>query len=80
MTIEMIRAALGWCSIINIGILLWWFFSIIVLHDLVYKWHSKWFKLSVDKFDEMHYTGITFFKIIIFVFNIVPYVALRIVG
>ncbi len=80
MTIEMIRSALGWCSIINMGLLLWWFFAIIVLHDWVYRFHSKWFKLSVDKFDEIHYTGIAFFKITVFVFNIVPYFALRIVG
>ena len=80
MTIEMIRAALGWCSIINMGLLLWWFFAITVLHDWVYKFHGKWFKLSVERFDEIHYTGIAFFKIAVFVFNIVPYFALRIVG
>lgn len=80
MTIETIRAALGWCAIINMGLLLWWFFAIAILHDWVYKWHSKWFKLSREKFDEIHYAGIAFFKIAIFVFNIVPYFALRIVG
>jgi len=80
MTIEMMRAVLGWCSIINIGILLWWFFAITVLHDWVYKIHSKWFKLSPETFDTIHYTGIAFFKIAVFVFNIVPYFALRIVG
>jgi len=79
MTIETIRAVLGWCSIINMGLLLWWFFAIVVLHDWVYKVHSKWFKLSIEKFDEIHYTGIAFFKIVVFVFNIVPYFALRIV-
>ncbi|MBL7157047.1 MAG: hypothetical protein ISS92_02665 [Candidatus Omnitrophica bacterium] len=80
MTLETIRAALGWCAVINMGLLLWWFFAITVLHDLVYRWHSKWFKLSVEKFDEIHYAGIAFFKIAIFFFNIVPYFALRIVG
>ena len=79
MTIEMMRVVLGWCSIINMGLLLWWFFVITVLHDWVYKFHSKWFRLSVEKFDEIHYTGIAFFKIIVFAFNIVPYFALLIV-
>lgn len=80
MTIEMIRSALGWCSIINIGLLLWWVFVITLAHDRVYKFHGKWFKLSVEKFDEVHYTGMAFFKIAIFLFNIVPYFALRIIG
>ena len=80
MTVEMIRSALGWCFVINMGLLLWWFFAIVVLHDWVYRWHTKWFKLSVEKFDEIHYAGIAFFKIAIFFFNIVPYFALRIVG
>ena len=80
MTIEMMRGVLGWCSIINMGLLLWWFFAITVLHDLVYRIHTKWFKLSVEKFDEIHYTGIAFFKIVMFVFNIVPYFSIRIVG
>jgi len=42
--------------------------------------HSKWFNLSVDKFDAIHYSGMALFKIGIFLFNLVPYLALRIVG
>ena len=80
MTIEMIRAARGWCSIINMGLLLWWFLVIVLAHDWVYRFHSKWFKLSVDRFDEIHYAGMAFFKIAVFIFNVVPYFALRIVG
>jgi len=80
MTIEMMRAALGWCSIINMGLLLWWFLILMFAHDWVYRIHSKWFKLSPEMFDTIHYAGIAFFKIAVFVFNVVPYFALRIVG
>ena len=80
MTIEMMRAALGWCSIINMGLLLWWFLLLMFAHDWVYRFHSKWFKLSVESFDAIHYAGIAFFKIAVLVLNIVPYFALRIVG
>jgi hypothetical protein len=41
MIIETMRAVLGWCSIINMGLLLWWFFAIMVLCDWVYKFHSN---------------------------------------
>ncbi len=80
MTIDLIRDAFLWCFIINIGILLWWFLFFKLAHDWMYKIHGKWFKLSVDKFDAIHYAGMAFFKICIFLFNIVPYFALRIVG
>ncbi|MFC1646158.1 DUF6868 family protein [Candidatus Omnitrophota bacterium] len=80
MTIEMIRTVLGWCSIINMGLLLWWFLILTLAHDWVYRWHTKWFKIPVEQFDAIHYAGIAFFKIAVFVFNIVPYFALRIVG
>ena len=80
MTINLVRDALLWCSVINIGLLLWWFLVLTLAHDWVYRFHGKWFKLSVEQFDAIHYAGIAFFKICVFVFNIVPYIALRIVG
>ncbi len=80
MTIDLVRNALLWCFIINIGILLWWFLFFTLAHDWVYRFHGKWFKLPVEKFDTIHYAGIAFYKICIFVFNIVPYFALYIVG
>lgn len=58
---------------------MWWFLWILFAHDFVYRMHSKWFKVSVEKFDAIHYAGIAFYKIIIFVFNIVPYLALQII-
>ena len=80
MTIDLVRDALLWCFIINIGILLWWFLFFSLAHDWVYRFHGKWFKLSVERFDAIHYASMAFYKICIFVFNIVPYFALCIVG
>ena len=80
MTIDLVRDALLWCFIINVGILLWWFLFFTLAHDWVYHFHAKWFKLPVEKFDAIHYAGMAFYKICIFVFNLVPYFALCIVG
>jgi len=52
----------------------------IFAHDWIYKKHGKWFKLSVERFDAIHYAGMTFFKLCIFVFNLVPYLALLFVA
>ena len=80
MTIEVIRSALAWCIVINWGLLLWWLLFFILAHDWTYRIHSKWFDLSVEKFDAIHYAGMALFKTGIILFNLVPYLALRIVG
>jgi hypothetical protein len=80
MTIEVIRSALAWCTVINWGLLLLWFLFFILAHDWTYRIHSKWVNLSVDKFDAINYAGMALFKIGIFLLNLVPYFALRIVG
>jgi len=79
MTIETVRSFLWWCSVINMGLLLYWFLFIMFAHDWVYRVHSKWYKLPVDMFNTIHYAGMIYFKIAVFVFNIVLYFALCIV-
>ena len=58
MTIDILREVFGWCSIINMGLLLLWFLIILFAHDWIYKFHSKWFKIPVETFDAVHYAGI----------------------
>ena len=78
--LELARETLGWCATINIGLLLLWWLLFILAHDWTYRYHSKWFDLSKERFDAIHYAGMAIFKMAIWVFNLVPYFALRIVG
>jgi len=78
MTIEVVRRALLWCTVINYGILLVWFLVFILAHDWIYNLHDRWFRLSVDQFDMLHYAGISIYKIGIILLNLVPYIALHI--
>ena len=80
MTTELIRHVLGWCAVINLGLLLWWFLFLVLAHDWTYRVHSKWFRLEEERFDAFHYAGMGLFKMFIFFFNVVPYFALRIVA
>ena len=63
MEITMIRAFFAWCSVINLVLLLWWVLFLIFAHDFTYRMHSRWFKISVEKFDAIHYAGLAFFKV-----------------
>jgi len=79
MTIQTLREFLLWCAVINIGILMCWGLMFLLVHDWIYRMHGKFFKLSVETFDAIHYSGIAVYKIAIFMFSIVPYLALLIV-
>jgi len=79
MTVDILLGVLGWSAVINMGLLLWWFLWFMCAHDFMYRMQSKWFKISVEKFDVINYAGIAFYKISIIVFNVVPYLALRII-
>lgn len=79
MSIEQHTAFTGWCAVINIGLLLWWFLFITQAHDWTYQLHRKWFYISNERFDAIHYSGMAIFKISIFLFNITPYLALKII-
>ena len=78
MTITLLSAILGWSTLINMGILTLWFVAILLAHDALYQLHSRWFKLSVEQFDSIHYTGMAFYKISIFLLNLAPFLAIKI--
>ena len=80
MNIAMARAFLLWCTVINYGVLLVWWLFFLFTHDWMHGLHSRWFHLSMDQFDALHYVGMALYKLGILLFNLVPYIALRIVG
>ena len=80
MTVELLRDFLGWCAIINMALLLFWVLWMMLARGFVYRMHGRFFKMPEEKFDATHYAGMLFYKLCIFVFNIVPYLALRIVA
>ena len=76
MDMATVRNFLLWSTLINYGLLLWWFLFFMFAHDWMYRFHGRWFQLSVQQFDAIHYGAMAFYKIIILVFNLVPLVIL----
>jgi len=70
---------LAWCTLINYSVLLIWFFVFSLGHDWLHLMHGKWFDLTEQQFDLINYCGMGLFKLCILVFNLAPYVALRII-
>lgn len=80
MSIEVTRNFLLWCTVINYGILLVWFLVFVFAHDWILRIHGRWFRLSSEQFDAIHYLGMAIFKVGIMLFNLVPLVVLYIIG
>jgi hypothetical protein len=76
MTTEVTRHFLLWCTIIDYGILIIWFLAFVFAHDSMQRLHGKWFQISREQFDAIHYTGMAIFKIGIMLFNLVPCIVL----
>ncbi len=79
MTFETTRSILAWCSLINLGLLTWWFLFFVFARNWMLKIHGRWFRIPEERFDSIHYSGMAFYKICILIFNLVPYLAMRII-
>ena len=80
MDIQMLTRFFMWCTILNGGLLI---FSLLICTfsgDWVHRMHSKWFPMPREMFNVVIYSFIGLFKIIFLVFNVVPWVALLIIG
>lgn len=80
MDIQTLTIFFMWCSIMNGALLVFWTTMCISAPDLVYRTQSKWFPIPRETYNVIIYSFIGLFKIVFLVFNVVPYVALRIVG
>ena len=80
MTMYEIREMLGWCSAFNIVMLTVMFVLVTVMRPWVYKMHSKMFPITESQFNIAIYSFFGFYKVVVYVFNIIPWVALCIMG
>jgi hypothetical protein len=77
MTIEFFTSFLAWCTLVNLVFLLIWFFFLTAGGGWMRRMHGKWFALSDGEFAAIHYKAIAYFKLLWVVFNLTPYLVLR---
>ena len=80
MTIQTLTDFFMWCVIINGALLLFWAMIFMAAPELVFRTQRKWFPLSREVFTIVMYSFLGLFKIFVLIFNVVPLVALLIVG
>ena len=80
MNLEMLTAFFLWCTVINGGLLILWTVLLAVSPNLLYRTQRRWFSGSEETFNVVMYSFLGLFKIVFLVFNLVPYLALLIIG
>ena len=80
MDIQTLTTFFMWCTIINGALLILSFLICACAGDWVHRMHGKWFPIPREAFNVAIYSFLGLYKIVILVFNVVPYVALLIVG
>ncbi len=78
MTTQTLATALLWCFVINYGILILWLIVQRTLGGFLYRMVGWFFKLTPEQFDHANYMALALYKVAVILFNLVPYVALRI--
>jgi hypothetical protein len=80
MSTETLTAFLGWCTLINFGLLIIAALAIIVMRGSISGIHASMFKIEQDVLSSAYFQYLANYKILIIVFNLVPYLSLRIIS
>ena len=80
MTLEALTDFFLWCLILNTAFLLFSTLMISALKDFAISMHRKMFDISEATLEKLYFQYLARFKILIIVFNLTPYIALRLIA
>lgn len=80
LTIEKLAKFFGICFLLAAGLLVLWLLVFLVWGDFAFNIHSSLFDIQRSEWEVINYCGMGFFKILAWVFFLIPYIALKIVG
>lgn len=80
MPIDQLTTFFGWCSAINIGILMATSIGLVLLRGPISNIHSRMMKLPESRLPRLYFQYLGAYKIAILIFNLVPYIALKIIA
>ncbi len=81
MTVATLTTFLGWCTVINMGFLAFLALVLLVMPDLTYRLQVR-FAANMERkeWDLVMYGFMGVFKVMVIVFNVVPWIALKIMA
>jgi hypothetical protein len=80
MDIQTLTRFFMWCTILNGSLLMLSFLIFVFARGWVCRMHTRWFPMPEATFNVVVYSSLGLFKVLVLVFNVIPYVALTILG
>ncbi len=79
-SIETLTAFLGWCTILNLGMLALTAIMVMTMRGLMIRIHAAMFGASEADLPGIYFKYMAQYQIAIFVFNLAPYIALKLMA
>lgn len=79
MSIETLTVFLGWVTAVNIGILLFSTLMVVTFRKRVAAIHGRMFSIKEEEILPMYFQYLAQYKTLTLIFNLVPYLVLRLV-
>jgi len=79
-TIETLTEFLGWCTVINFGVLIFSSIALVVVREPITRIHAKMFGMKESGLSTVYFQYLGNYKIAILVLNLVPYIALKLMA
>lgn len=80
MTLDQWTEVLGWCLVLNYGLLLLSTLYLVVFREGGLRLHHKLFGLPENRIMEISFQYLAAYKVLLLVFNLAPWLALQIIG
>ena len=77
MDIQQLTDFFMWSTVINVGIFIYWIAWVLLAPELVYKIQSRFFPIDRENYNRIMYFFLGFYKVLIIVFMLIPYLVLE---
>jgi len=79
-SMQTVREILGWSTALNLGLLVLSSLVLVIAGSSIKHLHARMFDLSEEDLSRAYFQYLAQYKIAILIFNLIPYLAIRIVG
>ncbi len=78
--LDTLTTFIGWCTVINMGLLAVSTLAVITGQKTFSSIHARLFKLPASDLGGLYFSYIAGFKLLVIIFNLTPYIALRLMA